>query len=166
MVRVTGRIAAVRGFSGIATGWVSVCLFGASGIQPPGNAAPGVGYVGSKVCAASHRKIYDEYIRTPMGRSLAALPATPESATPAPSLRIAGARSNRFYEVERREDGLYQSEIVVDAQGPRQFIAVVECFLETSVACYFAEKCSSQRPSRCPPIAHVARPIVVGGRRG
>jgi len=36
--------------------------------EAPRNAAPGVPYVGSKVCAGCHRGIYDEYVRTPMGR--------------------------------------------------------------------------------------------------
>jgi len=98
-----------------------ICLI-ASGCQfageAPRNAAPGVRYVGSKVCAGCHRGIYDEYMRTPMGRSLAALrgKVEPQHTSTRP-VRIASATPNRFYEVESGESGLYQSDVVVDAQG-------------------------------------------------
>jgi len=52
-----------------------------------------------------------------MGRSLIALPSPIEPAAPAQSPRIPGARSDRFYEVESRDGALYQTEILVDAQG-------------------------------------------------
>jgi predicted CXXCH cytochrome family protein len=32
--------------------------------------APGVRYTGSKICAGCHKRIYDRYLRTPMGRSI------------------------------------------------------------------------------------------------
>lgn len=107
------------GFRGrllLTAGWLAVCLLPAYGGQPPRNAAPGVGYVGSKVCAACHRAIYDQYVRTPMGRSLVALPSAMEPAAPPESERIPAATPNRFYQVESRAGALYQTEIVVDAQ--------------------------------------------------
>lgn len=100
-----------------ATGWLGVCGLSATVNHPPRNAAPEVRYVGSKVCAACHRKIYDEYIRTPMGRSLAPPPAGKAAGAPPPSARVAGAKPNRSYEVESRDGALYQTEVVVDDQG-------------------------------------------------
>ena len=103
-----GRIAAVRAFPGGL--WVIAGLCATLSAQ---QTAPNA-YVGSKVCAACHRGIYDAYIQTPMGRSLRAVPVTSGTAHIA---RIPGAGPGRFYEVDRRDGVLYQSQILVDAQG-------------------------------------------------
>jgi len=90
-----------------AAAWLSLCLLHAAG----------GGYVGSKVCAGCHREIYEQYARTPMGRSLIALPSPLAPAAPAQSPRIPGASPDRFYQVESRGGALYQTEILVDAGG-------------------------------------------------
>jgi hypothetical protein len=40
------------------------------------NTAPGVGYVGSRVCGGCHAAIYETYLKTDMGRSMS-LPGDP-----------------------------------------------------------------------------------------
>ena len=52
-----------------------------------------------------------------MGRSLASLSAGTVEPAPATRAHVAGAGSNHSYEVERRADGLYQTEIFADVQG-------------------------------------------------
>jgi hypothetical protein len=72
------------------------------------NTAPGVPYVGSKVCSACHSRIYNEYAKTAMGQSLRRA-ADGRGLTPliAP---VTVQRGSHFFEVSRVGDDLYQSE--------------------------------------------------------
>ena len=78
-------------------------------------APPPSDYVGSAACAACHAEIAEKYARHPMGNALQTVAdaktaedyAHAEFAPPGP----------RQYRVERREDGVYHHETLVDAQG-------------------------------------------------
>src|SRR5262249_24596573 len=73
------------------------------------NTGPGVAYLGSKGCAGCHKKIYDSYLRTAMGRSM----SLPEDAS---HLKVNGRvtvpsfRSNRVFQVYRDGPALFQSQ--------------------------------------------------------
>lgn len=73
---------------------------------PPRNAAPGVKYVGSKVCAGCHAPIYAQYIQTAMGRSVT-LPAASLVSEPT---SVHSDSLNRDFRVYREGNDLYQSE--------------------------------------------------------
>jgi hypothetical protein len=73
----------------------------------PTSAAPG--YVGSPACARCHRKIYESYSRTDMGRSMAiANPALLGKMSTFAT--IFDQRSNRHFEAFVKDGSLYQSE--------------------------------------------------------
>ena len=82
----------------------------AHGETTPRNTAPGVDYVGSAVCAGCHEKIYREFRRTPMGRSMS-VGSDPELLKVASKpVAVAGSQSNRRFDVSRQGDSVYQSE--------------------------------------------------------
>jgi hypothetical protein len=70
------------------------------------NTAPQVAYTGSKACAACHRTIYDQYMRTAMGRSMT--PA--RTGIPGEPARIQSDALNREFRVFSNQGVLYQSE--------------------------------------------------------
>lgn len=84
------------------------------------NAAPGVGYVGSKVCARCHADIYQEYLRTAMGRSMA-LPDAAWLPKPVKPLRIHNEKLDRDYEIFCKGSELYQSESETAQNGSEIF---------------------------------------------
>jgi hypothetical protein len=78
-----------------------------------------------------------------MGRSLLALPSAIGPAAPAQSPRIPGASPGRFYEVETRGGALYQTEILVDAQGQevhRQSYQLAYVLGMENGACYLIKR--------------------------
>lgn len=74
-------------------------------------ALDGPDYVGSWACRACHHQIYESYVRTPMGRSMA-IAGEPAQLALAPAPVTVGR-----FRVFRRDDSLYQSEIVRDQFG-------------------------------------------------
>ena len=53
---------------------LTACLIASMGAAEPvvyRNTAPGIGYTGSSACAGCHPKIWRDYARTAMGRSIA-----------------------------------------------------------------------------------------------
>ncbi|MGA8599707.1 MAG: tetratricopeptide repeat protein [Bryobacteraceae bacterium] len=78
----------------------------ASSSAPPRNAAPGVKYVGSKVCAGCHTQIYAQYRQTAMGRSVT---LTSVSLLSEP-VSVHSDALNRDFRVYREGGDLYQSE--------------------------------------------------------
>ncbi len=78
----------------------------ASWSAPPRNAAPGVKYVGSKVCAGCHTQIYAQYGQTPMGRSV----TLPSASVLSESISVHSDALNRDFRVYREGGDLYQSE--------------------------------------------------------
>jgi len=85
------------------------------------NTSPGVAYVGSKVCASCHPKIYESYKKTDMGRSMAVAGSELDAIPPGTTIR--NDRLNRSYAVSRESDGLYQSEFELDSSGGEVFRA-------------------------------------------
>src|SRR5690348_15534850 len=85
------------------------------------NTKPGVAYIGSKSCAGCHNKIYLDYIRTAMGRSMgpAASPAQLEN-VPA-TVAMFSEKLNRHFEVSRQGSTLSQTEYELDAGGSEVF---------------------------------------------
>src|SRR6266849_3980944 len=65
-------------------------------------------YVGSKTCASCHRKLYEAYVRTPMGRSLT--PAAEHLDLAATRRVVTSEELNRRFEVWVDHGQMYQSE--------------------------------------------------------
>src|SRR2546422_2976124 len=65
-------------------------------------------YVGSKRCASCHRKLYEAYVRTPMGRSLT--PAAEHLDLAATRRAGTSEELNRRFEVWVDHGEMYQSE--------------------------------------------------------
>jgi hypothetical protein len=82
-----------------------LAITAASPRSVPRNAAPGVKYVGSKICAGCHSDIYAKYAQTGMARSMAV--ATPSIAEP---ITVRSVLLNRDFRVYRDSGALYQSE--------------------------------------------------------
>ena len=82
-------------------------------------------YVGSKSCSGCHREIYDQYGKTPMGRS--ARPVDDAAQRPAaqgPAFQRTTVRHplfNRRYEIFRDGESWLQSEYALDAAGKEIF---------------------------------------------
>ncbi len=85
------------------------------------NARPGVAYVGSKVCAGCHGEIYDSYIRTDMGRSMALPGQNPVLQSLTDPVSIFNKRVNEYLQVFRRNSDFYQSIYAVGADGKELF---------------------------------------------
>ena len=77
------------------------------------------GYTGSKVCAGCHRKIFDDYMRSAMGRSMSTASGSP--AGPAASVTVFSQKLNRYYQVFRDDEDVYQSEYELDAAKAIRF---------------------------------------------
>jgi hypothetical protein len=81
------------------------------------NAAPEVGYVGSKACAECHVDIYQTYMKTDMSRAM----SLPSKLKELPGLdhpvTVKHPKANRYYQVYRRGTDFYQSEYELDATG-------------------------------------------------
>ena len=88
---------------------------------PYRNTAPGVAYVGPKVCAECHTAIYEDYRKTDMGNSMA-LPSDPGLLEKVPTPATIEARKfNRFFEVHREGPNLYQTEYELGPDGKEVF---------------------------------------------
>ncbi|MGE5325468.1 MAG: hypothetical protein ACM3NO_00395, partial [Deltaproteobacteria bacterium] len=85
------------------------------------NAAPGVAYVGSKTCAKCHTDVYESFRKTGMGRSMALPAERREIRQLTAPVRIKRPDGNRYYEVYRRGNDVFQSEYELDAQGRELF---------------------------------------------
>ena len=88
-------------------------LLAASAIQAATvyrNTAPGVDYVGSKVCAGCHRTIYNDFLKTAMGRSI----SVPDAGVADAPASVQNTALNRDFRVFRENGGAYQSESRTD----------------------------------------------------
>lgn len=83
------------------------------------NTTSGAHYVGSKACAACHGDIYREYAATLMGRSM----TLPGELPPLPTKPVVvhSETLDRYFEIFRRGDGLYQSEYQLASNGSEMF---------------------------------------------
>ena len=105
---------------------LAVALLSTASLVAAGNVAyrntkPGVAYIGSRKCAGCHAKIYQDYVRTAMGRSmdLAASSRQRESVPSAAS--IFSEKLNRHFEVSQQGQDVFQSDYEVDAAGHEVF---------------------------------------------
>lgn len=87
------------------------------------NAAPAVPYIGSRACAGCHQKIYQDYIRTAMGRSMVSVADFARLDNVPAAASIFNGKLNRHFEVSPRDSALYQSEYELDASGREIFRA-------------------------------------------
>ncbi|MDE3178621.1 MAG: hypothetical protein KGM47_03090, partial [Acidobacteriota bacterium] len=102
----------------------SVCAFGRSAQTAAHklvaarylNAAPGVGYVGSKACARCHEDIYREFKQTAMGRSMS-VASDPRLPRPAAPVKVRRDLYNRDFAIYCEGRNLYQSESETAADG-------------------------------------------------
>jgi len=85
------------------------------------NTAPGVHYVGSKVCAGCHAQIYSSYVKTGMGRSIiSGGDASLREKLPVPAT-VFDQDAGEYYEVFRKDGELYQSQYAIDSEGKELF---------------------------------------------
>ncbi|HEY6293212.1 MAG TPA: hypothetical protein VI455_16795 [Terriglobia bacterium] len=81
------------------------------------NTAPGVDYVGSAACARCHQAIYDQFMRTDMGRSISPAEASDHLGRVTSRVSIYDKVLGRYFEVFRDGNRLYQGEYALDAAG-------------------------------------------------
>ena len=85
------------------------------------NTKPGVPYVGSRVCAGCHAKIFQQYSATAMGRSM----DVAASRRRQQNINFAGTvfdeHLNRHFEVFARGQDLFQAEYELDPNGQEVF---------------------------------------------
>ena len=74
------------------------------------------GYVGSKVCGSCHRNIYGSFRQTSMGRSMLPGDTNFLASLPAPA-RVYDKDSNQYFELSRKDGGLFQSQYSLDSDG-------------------------------------------------
>jgi hypothetical protein len=79
------------------------------------NTAPGVPYVGSKVCGTCHSDVYQRYMETGMGRS-ASLAIDPAQLALVSS-PVTVQQGSRYFEVSRKGNALYQSVYELGPDG-------------------------------------------------
>ena len=80
----------------------------------------GGGYVGSGACETCHSEIYQQFLKTDMGRSMS--PVTPAFLKTIPSSAVYdNSQLNRKFEVFTKEGRLYQSESGAGADGKESF---------------------------------------------
>src|SRR5439155_10443944 len=85
------------------------------------NTTRGVDYVGSRVCASCHADVYEKFTKTAMGRSMSpASDVAQMEKAPAP-VTIHDEKFNRYFQVFRRDSGLYQSEYELGPDGREVF---------------------------------------------
>ena len=86
--------------------------------EEPRNAGAGVHFVGSSICAACHREIYNSFKKTSMGRSFGEITPDLLAAFPA-NATINASSPGHSYRVYSSNGRLYQSESVVLQDGQR-----------------------------------------------
>jgi Cytochrome c554 and c-prime len=84
------------------------------------NMAPGVRYVGSKSCSVCHVKIFDNFRRTGMGKSMVRGNDPIVDAFPA-FAQIYDRDIGQYFEVFKKDGYLYQSQYILDKDSKEQF---------------------------------------------
>ncbi len=84
------------------------------------NSAPGIAYVGSKVCAGCHQNVYDQYMKTDMGRSMSEVAPSELKKIPT-SITIFDKKLDRYFQVSRDASGSYQTEYGLNPDGSLAF---------------------------------------------
>ncbi len=78
------------------------------------------GYVGSRACASCHRDIYNEYLRTDMGRSMSEITPALLEQLHIPT-RFYDQKLNRHYEAYSREEGSIKANLSWIPPAKRSF---------------------------------------------
>ena len=81
-------------------------------------------YVGSQVCAGCHRKIFEDYLQTGMGRSLSVAGRSIQLEHMVAPITVFNKYLDRYFQVYREGPDLYQSEYQQDAGGRLVFKTV------------------------------------------
>lgn len=130
---------AIRGLSVLFTA-LFVLLFGGRefglgfgeqrpvGSRPPktdvvkyDNTMPRVRYVGSKTCGKCHQSIYEEFVQTPMGRSMSLSTQSLQTENIPVPATVFDAKANQYIQVFGRESALYMRIYGLDANGKAAF---------------------------------------------
>jgi hypothetical protein len=85
------------------------------------NTSPGVEYVGSTVCAGCHADIFNDYVKTDMGRSMSLASDPEQLARVARTVTLHDEKLNRYFQVLRQGSTLYQSEYELTPDGSEVF---------------------------------------------
>jgi len=87
------------------------------------NTGPGVAFTGSKSCegAGCHDELSRNYYHTPHGLSMGPANSPTELAKVPDRITVYDQKVDRYYEVTRSGDDLYQTEYQLDANGNRIF---------------------------------------------
>jgi len=85
------------------------------------NTAPGVHYVGSKLCAGCHSPIYQQFSRTSMARSTFLPGKIVDLGWLTKPVDVFNQKHNRHYQIFERDSKIFQSEYAVDEQGKEIF---------------------------------------------
>jgi tetratricopeptide (TPR) repeat protein len=85
------------------------------------NTLPGVPYSGSAACAKCHKAIFNDYNRTPMGRSMGLPANSPELSLVTSPITVFDQTTNRYFQIFRSGSGIYQSEFQLDSSGAPVF---------------------------------------------
>jgi hypothetical protein len=97
----------------------SVVQAGTNG--PPAAAVAQADYVGAEVCANCHRRIYDSFKKTDMGRSMSVVSGELPSVPAGHAITVWNERLNRYFDVRSAPGGAYQSEYQKAADGSEIF---------------------------------------------
>ena len=89
------------------------------GLLCAGSSNAGFRHVGSKSCAPCHNKIYADYLKTAMGRSLAPADVTKQLVSQFGPVTVQNGKVT--YEVSRRGNEVYQAEYQIDESGKLVF---------------------------------------------
>jgi tetratricopeptide (TPR) repeat protein len=85
------------------------------------NTAPGVRYVGSKMCVGCHSAIYQSFSRTDMARSTSLPGKVAELGWLTKPVDIFNEKHNRHCQIFQRDSKVYQSEYGLDEHGKEVF---------------------------------------------
>jgi tetratricopeptide (TPR) repeat protein len=85
------------------------------------NTAPGVRYIGSKICAGCHATIYQQFSHTDMARSTALPSKVFDFGWLTKPVDIFNEKHNRHYQIFARDSKVYQSEYALDDEGKELF---------------------------------------------
>ncbi len=84
------------------------------------NMAPGVRYVGSKVCATCHTEVFNNFRQTGMGHSMFSADDNSLSGLPSP-VTVYDQDLGQYFEIVRKDGHWYQSQYALDSSGQEQF---------------------------------------------
>ena len=90
-------------------------------ILPASVAYGASGYVGSKVCAGCHMNVYRTFSKTDMGRSLSLASNSEPAVRVKQSVVVHNEKLDRYFDVHKASDGIYQSEYQLNADGSDAF---------------------------------------------